>query len=83
MKLTGSVMMPPALARRRPLFSAFSVSQVSRPVSPRLTTAKMISVHTVDRTERIFVHSASIRPPKPARRAGAGAGGVVAAARAG
>ena len=59
MKLTGSVTIPEAAWPRLPLFSAFRVSQVSRAVSPRLTTTKMISVQTVDRTERIFVHSAS------------------------
>jgi hypothetical protein len=30
------------------------------------STTKMISVQTVERTERIFVHSARIRPANPA-----------------
>ena len=59
MKLTGSVTIEEAPWPPLPLFSAFRVSQVNRVVSPRLTTTKMISVQTVDLTERIFVHSAS------------------------
>jgi hypothetical protein len=78
MKLTGSVTMPDPRASLLPVFSAFGVSQVNRPVSPRLTTTKAASVHTVARTDRIFVHSASIRSAKRARWA-AGAGGGAAA----
>src|SRR5262249_56795317 len=77
---TGSVMIPESAAPLRLLLSEFTVSQVNRPVSPRLTTAKMTSVHGVDRTERIFVHSPSSTPPKPVRRAGDGAGRAVARA---
>src|SRR5215469_15230509 len=78
MKLTGSVTIPDERASPLPLFSAFRVTQVNRAVSPRLTTTKMISVQTVDLTERIFVHSASITPAKPAQRAWIGAGAWVA-----
>ena len=59
MKLTGSTTIGPAALAGLPLLRAFRVSQVNRALSPRLTTTKIISVQTVDLTERIFVHSAS------------------------
>ena len=53
--------------RRRGPSSRDTVSHVNRAVSPRVTTTNSSSVQIVERTERILVHSASIRRPKPMR----------------
>jgi hypothetical protein len=46
-----------------------------------VSTTNDISVHTVDRTDRIFVHSESSNPAKAARRlGGSGAALVIGAA---
>ena len=42
------------------------VSQVNRPVKPKVTTTSRTSDQTVERTDRIFVHSDSSRRPNPA-----------------
>src|ERR1022692_201457 len=47
-----------------------TVSQVNRPVNPSVTITSRVSDQTVDRTDRIFVHSASIRWPNPGPLAG-------------
>ena len=52
-----------------------TVSHVNSAVRPRLITTKMISVQTVERTERIFVHSALSRSPARGRLPTAGTAG--------
>src|SRR5712672_2945264 len=41
------------------------VSQVNRPVKPRVSTTSRTSDQRVERTDRIFVHSDSSRRPNP------------------
>ena len=75
MKPTGSEM---ALASRDAALGPYqcvSVSQAISAVKPTHTTTKMTSVQTVERTERIFVHSARNRPTNPAWRPAAGSAG--------
>ena len=75
MKPTGSAM---ALASRAAALGPYqcdSVSQVISAVRPMHTTTKMTSVQTVERTERIFVHSARIRLVNLAWRPAAGPAG--------
>ena len=75
MKPTGSAM---ALTSREAAFGPYqcvSVSQAISAVKPMHTTTKMISVQTVERTERIFVHSARSRLANPAWRPAAGSAG--------
>ena len=75
MKPTGSEM---AVASRDAALGPYqcdSVSQAISAVKPMHTTTKMTSVQTVERTERILVHSARSRPANPAWRPAAGSSG--------
>ena len=74
MKPTGSATIVASLAGARGPVQCDTDSQLSRAVRPTVMITNSISVQTVDRTDRILVHSASMRRPKPAgppRRAGA------------
>jgi len=61
-------------------FQCEAVSQLSSAVMPMLTTTNAASVQTVERTERIFVHSACIRFTNPAWPLAAGPDGPRAGA---
>jgi hypothetical protein len=76
MKPTGSVR---TRASRGPACGPFqlaAVSQVNSEVRPMVTTMKTITVQTVERTDRIFVHSEASRWLKPVPRVGATAGAL-------
>src|SRR5262245_8668224 len=86
MKATGSAMIRRLRSSARGPFQLATISSVRPAVSPTVSTTNRISVQTVERTERIFVHSAASRPPNRTRRAarvandaGAGATGDVVA----
>ena len=68
MKPTGSDRALASRAAARGPYQFDSVSQAISAVKPTHTTTKMTSVQTVERTERILVHSARSRPAKPAWR---------------
>jgi hypothetical protein len=72
MKPTGSEMALESRDAALGPYQCVSVSQAISAVKPTHTTTKMTSVQTVERTERIFVHSARNRPANPAWRPAAG-----------
>ena len=74
MKFTGSAMIVALRVAARGPVQLATVSQVNSAVKPMVTTTKMISVQTVERTERIFVHSLSSSRPKPVARSAGGSG---------
>ena len=57
-----------------------TVRKVNSSVNPTVRTTNSSSVQIVERTERILVHSASIRWPKPMRRPAGGSAARVAGA---
>ena len=61
-------------------FQLATVSHVNSAVRPSVITTNRVSVQTVERTERIFVHSALIRSRARVRRPAAGRGGTRAGA---
>jgi hypothetical protein len=75
MKPTGSARTLRFRAAARGPNQFDSVSQAISAVKPMHTTTKMTSVQTVERTERILVHSARSRPENPAWRPVAGSAG--------
>src|SRR6185437_5966157 len=66
MKLTGSAEIVASLVTwLGPEFQLAEISDVSSTSKPTVTATNAISVQTVERTERILVHSEASRRPKP------------------
>ncbi len=80
MKPTGSVVIATSPPPDPRLPQLATTSAVRPAVSPTVSTTNKIRVQSVERTDLILVHSASISPPNAARRLGGSAAALLAGA---